>query len=110
MKKNKPESIASILKTLKAGTKLGEQLEQAVIWQNWGELAGKKISEHAIPTTIRDNVLVIEVDSNVWMHKFAYKKWAFIERVNKMARRELISDIYLILSEDIKGPDPQDNV
>jgi hypothetical protein len=44
--------------------------------------------------------LRIEVDSAVWMHKINYRKWQILKRINRMARKELVSDIYIVLIAD----------
>lgn len=66
-------------------------------------MAGPHLYEHGRPVTVKENTLYIEADSPVWMHKFAYYKWDIIKRINRLARRELISDIFIQLTPD-HGP------
>lgn len=105
MKKNNPTGIGDILNTLKKQTPLGKLLEHAEIWEHWSEIAGPHLAEHGRPKTVKDGQLRVEVDSAVWMHKFNYHKWAIIKRVNRMARKELVSDMFFELvpdGEDVK--------
>jgi hypothetical protein len=44
------------------------------------------------------------------MHTFAFRKWRLIGRINRMAGHELISDIFLVLSEGAEPADSQDGV
>jgi len=109
-RKKDPSSIQDVLAQLKRETELGRQLELAQIWSRWPEIAGPDLMEHGRPHGIRDNTLYIEADSPVWMHTFAFQKWRLIGRINRMAGHELISDIFLVLSEGEEPADSQDGV
>ena len=108
--KKGPESVGKILSQLKKDTELGKQLEQAQIWERWPELAGERYSAHGRPERIKEATLHIEVDSAVWMHRFAFVKWDIIKRVNRLAGCELISDIFISFASDDSGLPPQDDV
>ena len=86
-------------------TRLGKQLRQAQIWERWPEMAGQQLCGHGHPQTVKDKTLYIEAYSPVWMNKFAYHKWDIINRINRMAGQELVTDIFILLSED-KEPRP----
>lgn len=109
MPKNDLTGIGDILQKLKKTTKLGKSLEIAQIWDNWEELAGKELAMHGRPQTVRDMQLRIEADSAVWMHKFSYHKWTLIKRVNRMAKKELINDIFVTLVGDGESIDDDDD-
>jgi predicted nucleic acid-binding Zn ribbon protein len=107
LRKDKPTGINEILNTLKKTTALGKNLEQAEIWTHWTKLVGKELSEHGRPQSFKDKQLRIEVDSAVWMHRFTYKKWAIIKRINRMARKKLVDDIFLVLLGDGESLDEE---
>jgi len=96
----KPKDIADILDTMIQSTKLGDTLEHARIWKQWPEIAGPELGAHGRPRDVRDGQLRVEVDSAVWMHQYALRKFEIIKRVNRFAKKELISDIFLILHKD----------
>lgn len=100
MRKNDPIAVGKILDELKRTTALGLQLDQARIWERWNELAGAHLSAHGQPKTIRDNVLYVEADSPVWMHRYALRKWDILKRINRLAGKELVSDLFVVLRED----------
>ena len=111
MKRRKdPTSIQDVLAQLQRETELGRQLEQAQIWSRWPEVAGPRLMEHGRPHGIRDSVLYVEADSPVWMHRYAYRKWDLIRRINRIAGHELVSDIFLVLSDDAEDAQSQDGV
>jgi len=98
--KQDPMGIGDVLSQMKKKSRLGKQLSQAQIWERWPELAGQHLCGHGHPHTIKENILYVEAYSPVWMNKFAYYKWDLINRINRMAGEELVSDIFILLSED----------
>lgn len=100
MPKDDLTGVGDIINQLKRTTTLGKSLEIARIWEDWEDLVGKQLAEHSRPQTVRDMQLRIEADSAVWMHKLSFQKWTIIKRVNRMARKELINDIFVTLVAD----------
>jgi len=108
MAKKDPEVIADILAELKNTTELGKHLEHARIWESWPEIAGAELCGHGSPLGVREQTLFIEVESPVWMHKFAFYKWDILQRVTRLIGPDLISEIYIRLQPDILPPPSQD--
>ena len=109
MKKNEPTGVGDVLAKLKKTTNLGVQLEQARIWEQWPELVGVHLAAHGKPRAIRDDTLIIEAESPVWMHRYAYKKWDILKRINRLAGHELVSDVFVVLEGDsAEDPSPKD--
>jgi predicted nucleic acid-binding Zn ribbon protein len=100
LKRSKLEGVGNILAKMKKTTELGKHLEHAEIWEHWPDIVGEAVAKHARPKSIKDLQLRIEVDSAVWMHKINYRKWQILKRINKLARKELVSDIYIVLLAD----------
>jgi len=110
LRNGKPTSVGEILKDLARKSALGKHLEHAQIWEHWPEIAGQRLSGHGWPKTVRQGALHIEVDSVVWMHAYAYHKWDIIKRANRIAKQELVSDIFIELAPDEEPISPQDGV
>ncbi len=108
MSANDIPSVGDILGKLKTTSSLGKQLEQAQIWEHWERIAGAFLAEHGRPCHIRKGVLTVEADSPVWMHRFAYRKWAIIGRINRMAGHELVSGLFVRLKDDAPRGSSQD--
>lgn len=106
--KSAPTGIGQILKGLRRSSKLGLQLEQAKIWEHWEALAGPRLSRHGRPRSIKDGRLVVDVDTPVSMHRFTYRKFAIMRRINALAKRELVSDIFFQLAPDEDMTPPVD--
>lgn len=99
-RRNRLEGIGDILAAMKQTTNLGKHLEHAEIWEHWPEIVGEATAQHARPRGIRELQLRIECDSAVWMHKINYRKWQILKKINRLAGKELVSDIYVVLLED----------
>ncbi len=97
---NKPAAVGDILQDLMGKSLLGKQLKQARIFENWEELVGPNWSAHGRPHSVKDRTLRIEVDSTVWMHRYAYRKIAIMRKINQMLEEEMITDIYFLLLAD----------
>lgn len=110
MKREDPKSIGDILADLQKTSELGVQLRLAEIWSRWPEVAGPHLAAHGRPRGIRDKVLHIEAESPVWMHRFAYRKWAILGRIHRILREELVSDLFIVLAEEPDDPPSQDGV
>lgn len=81
-------------------TTLGVNLEQAKIWEHWQDLVGVHLAKHSNPHNIKDGQLRVTVESAVWMHKLSYIKWDLLKRINRMAGKELVSDVFFRLASD----------
>ncbi len=106
MKKHELEGIDAILDAMQKQSDLGRQLDYAKIWERWPDLVGHPYYHHCRPVDIRDGCLRIEVDSSVWMHRLGFRRWEIQKAINRMAKKKLIQDIFLILMND----DEEENV
>jgi predicted nucleic acid-binding Zn ribbon protein len=102
LKKAQPEHIGDILAQMTKTTSLGVNLEQAKIWEHWEQLVGAHLAKHSNPHSVKDGQLRIAVESAVWMHKLSYVKWDLLRRINLMAGKELISDVFFMLEKEEK--------
>ncbi len=100
MKKTRPEHIGDILAAMQKKSALGKHLEHAQIWEQWERLAGAHLAKHSRPHSVKDRQLRVLVESPVWMHKLSYLKWDLLRRINRMAGKELVSDIFMALASD----------
>lgn len=107
MSEGDPTPIGDVLKYLIRDGGLGEQLEQARIWEHWPRLAGEPLWMHGRPVAFRDGTLIVAAESAVWMHQFTYFRRRLIGRINKMAKKRLVEDIFVRLDDGTPGPDGQ---
>jgi len=100
LKREGLEGIGDILGGMIRKTKLGKHLQHAQIWEEWARIVGPKLATRCRPKTVKKMRLDIEADTAVTMHEVSLKKWGIIKRVNTLARKELINDIYVTLLPD----------
>ena len=100
LKKNEPTHIGEILKQLAKNTALGTHLEHARIWERWPELAGMPLAAHTRPKSVAEKVLRVEADSAVWMNYCIHEKARVVRNINRMARKKLITDLFVMLIGD----------
>lgn len=110
MRSSEPERVGNILARLKRISPLGKQLDKAKVWQHWPEVVGGDLHPHGRPYRIKGGTLYIEVESPVWMHKFAYLERDIVHRTNRLVGYTLISDIFLTLTPDPGAATSQDGV
>lgn len=101
-RKNKGvERVGDILSGLARTGNLGAQLELAVIFERWEDFAGPRLARHGRPYRVEDGKLLVRAESPVWMSRFSYEKWRILKRINRHARKELVSDLFVtLLPED----------
>lgn len=100
MSSNDPIKAGDVLAKLVKTGPIAKSLEHAQVWEHWEEIVGKQMAPHCKPVWVRDMTLRIEADSAVHMNKLSYRQWDIIKRVNRIAKKELISDIYIVLMEE----------
>lgn len=107
MKKRSASRLDEILSRMTKTTSMGKSLELARIWEHWSEVVGPRLANHGHPHSVKDKTLYIEAESPVWMNHFAYSKWHIVKRINRMARHELISDLFIALEPERPDADQE---
>jgi predicted nucleic acid-binding Zn ribbon protein len=100
--------VGDILRTLSVCSPLGEQLEQALIWERWPEIAGDPLYMHARPVSIKKSQLKVEAESSVWMNRLAFRKETIIRNINRLAKRRIVQDLFLALQDDERAQNEED--
>ena len=108
MGKKEPVNVAAILEGLERDGKLGKAFTEARIWERWPEVVGMKLMPYGRPLGVRNDTLLVEVVSNVWMHRYAYRKAGIVRNVNHMAGVKLIDDVFFVLSDPGSREEAQD--
>lgn len=106
---DEPAALGAILAELRRTTDLGLQLDRAQLWEKWPQVAGPTLCTFGRPVKFKKKKLYVETDSAVWMHRYAYARPALLERINRLAGYELVTEIHISLRPDALPEDPQDN-
>jgi len=68
-------------------------LENFLKEKKWENLAGKEIALSSQPIKIQDKCLFLAVKSNVWANELNLRKGELIEKINREAGDEIISNV-----------------
>lgn len=86
--------ISELLPQVFKKIKFDERLKQAEILNVWNCSISPEIREHAHPFGIKNGVLIIEVDSNVWLAELSqFRKQEILAKLQASFGNECIKDI-----------------
>ncbi|MFP6596700.1 MAG: DUF721 domain-containing protein [Candidatus Hydrogenedentota bacterium] len=103
MHNDTPEEIRDILEGLKATSELGRNLQEARIWENWASIVPKPYRDKSYPLRVKDSILVIEVETAVFLHKISYLKQEILENIRQIISVEIVADVRFTLEEEDKS-------
>ena len=56
--------------------------ETAALWSKWKDIVGESVARHAAPSSLRDGILRVRVDSSTWATEIGYLASEIRSRVN----------------------------
>ena len=87
-----PAPIRDVLKELGAmGIKA--PAETAELWARWAEIVGDQIAKHASPSSLREGVLRVRVESPTWATEIGYLGEDIRARVNAALRADTVREV-----------------
>jgi predicted nucleic acid-binding Zn ribbon protein len=93
MKKKDIVPLKTALEIFFKEKKWSKKIKGYQIISNWENLAGKEIAQSSQPIKIQDNCLFLAVKSNVWANELNLRKGELIEKINREAGENIISNI-----------------
>ena len=107
MNKDTPENIKHILEGLKVTSELGRTLDEARIWEHWESIVPSPFNAHTYPLRVKKQVLFIEAENAVWMHKTSYLKQQILDKIRSTIPPETIEDLRFVLEDEEKQKKPE---
>lgn len=98
------KSTRSLIEGILGSLGISNKIEQHRIWSVWQQAVGEQISQHAIPSRIRNNVLEIKVAHPVWMQQLQLLKPRLLKQINEHLGDTPITDLYLRRGQIVKEP------
>ena len=88
-----PEHIGTVLDSLfkQQGIEESIRIHRAV--GDWDSVVGEAVSRHASAVHIEHGMLVVEVESSVWMHRLQMEESALRTRINRHFGEDIIRQI-----------------
>lgn len=68
-------------------------LELLTLWKSWTEAVGEEVARHTRPKAFKGSLLIVTVDSSVWIHHLSMMKDEIIARINKKLGEEILREI-----------------
>ena len=59
----------------------------------WNQIVGESVSKNAQPSAFKGRLLLVEVNSSVWMHQLQFLKEDIIRKINETMGEEVVEDI-----------------
>jgi len=81
--------LPNVMKTFRHSP--DEQLPQ--VFEIWNQIVGESVSKNAQPSAFKGRLLLVEVNSSVWMHQLQFLKEDIIRKINETMGEEVVEDI-----------------
>ena len=81
--KNASESIGNILPGVLNNLGLDKAFDEARLRKEWSRIVGEPMSSRCYPTKVREGVLYIAVENNVWMQEIRFLQKQIVKRIKE---------------------------
>lgn len=92
-KKESMTSLKDILQGVLSGANMRFNPADSEIWEIWDEVVGPAIAEHASPSKITKNKLIVHVPESVWLQELEYVSETIKEKLNQRLGRKAVDKI-----------------
>ncbi|MAW30579.1 MAG: hypothetical protein CMD15_01540 [Flavobacteriales bacterium] len=89
------QKIGEIIKKLTAKSNIKDKLDKLDILDYWHDTIGKNLTKYIVNEYIKNDVLYVKLKSSVVRNELSYNKSKIIEKVNSIAGKKVIKDIFL---------------
>ena len=91
--------IREVVNAIFAAPTYPVDFEDMKLWKLWDGVVGKKIANHARPSSIKGGTLVVKVSDSVWLQELEFRAHEIRERINRALQREAIKKIRFRVGE-----------
>ena len=88
-----PARIKDVLKELGGHMGIKAPAETAALWSRWRDIVGSAVADHASPSSLRDGVLKVRVDSPGWATEMGYMAGEIRSRINAALGSAAVSEV-----------------
>ena len=85
--------VKDVIDNLFSTSALSTDFHDMEIWKLWDSVVGKKIAEHARPSSIKKGVLMVKVSDSVWLQELEFMAETIKEKLNSRIQRQAIKKI-----------------
>jgi hypothetical protein len=97
LKKNRNEDVVSMKNAIDAYLKamgIDEKMHETAVLAKWELLMGEAVAKRTEKKYIKSKVLYLEINSAVMRDELMQSKQKIIDKINALAEKELIVDIF----------------
>ncbi|HEY1038206.1 MAG TPA: DUF721 domain-containing protein [Bacteroidia bacterium] len=95
MRKSNQQSIGEVLAEFLKQNRLDKRLHHADIIGKWEEIVGSLFAKHTKNIYFMGTKLILEIDSSSLRNELLMQRNAIIEKINKLAGEQLVTEIVL---------------
>lgn len=88
------EKLSNVSEMIDVAIGKSRKLKEGILKSEWENIVGK-ICEKCQPDYIKDGILYIRAEGNVFIHHLSLEKGKYIEKINSYFKEEIIRDIVI---------------
>lgn len=92
-KYKEPIPIQKALMAFFKAAGMRERFEENMAIAFWDTSVGKEVAGHTTPTKVKDGIMFVKVDEDVWRHELAFLKHEIIKKLNHKIGKRTIKEI-----------------
>jgi len=93
-------SLGQVLRAALDRLPAGAEIADHGVWMHWEAVAGPTLARHARPRRLQRGVLLVAVDSAVWMQELQFLKHDLRERLNTRLGRPAVREIFVVVASE----------
>lgn len=97
--KKQAVGIGDVVGKVMEQIRFGKASEAEALNSSWIRAVGNNGLKHSKPVDIKEGILIINVDSSGWIHKFSMDKPAILSKMSKELGNDVIKDIKFRIGE-----------
>jgi len=97
--KSQPVVIKDVLDGILRNLGGGKVSQAGILGAVWAKAIGEAGAKHAKPMDIREGVLIVHVDSSIWLHKLTMEKMKILAQIKNELGESQVKDIKLRIGE-----------
>jgi predicted nucleic acid-binding Zn ribbon protein len=92
-KKSELTHLSSILSSAIANCRPADDTGMLKIWDIWDIAVGERIAKNARPAAFKGDLLIVHVNSSVWMQQLGFLKTEIIAKLNEFLSEGSVREI-----------------
>jgi predicted nucleic acid-binding Zn ribbon protein len=96
----KSKKVGDILPGVMKGLGLDVKFREADLIRRWPEIVGETMALRSKPIVIKDRILLVAAENNVWMQEIRYHQRGIIEKIREVFPELEVEGLRLLLERE----------